>query len=99
MEANKKRLDDIYKKTDGHCRYCHKKLVRNNYGKLRGKGRWQIDHSKPESRGGTDHLNNLFASCPRCNNEKGDKTSREYRMLKEKELRRRVIWYDEKAWR
>lgn len=33
-------------------------LFYHSYGKMSEKG-WEIDHSKPVSEGGTDHLNNL----------------------------------------
>lgn len=39
----------------------------------------QEDHSKPKSRGGTDHPNNLQHTCRGCNQQKGTKTSAEYR--------------------
>ncbi len=34
---------------------------------------WEIDHSKPQSKGGTDHLNNLNPLQTSANREKGNK--------------------------
>lgn len=34
---------------------------------------WQIDHSKPTSRGGTSHLNNLQPMNSKANRQKSDK--------------------------
>ena len=44
----------------------------SSYGKNTPKG-WQIDHSKPQSKGGTDHLNNLQPLQTKANQQKGDK--------------------------
>jgi len=41
-----------------------------SYGKNTEKG-WQIDHSKPRCKGGTDHLNNLQAMQTKANRDKG----------------------------
>lgn len=43
-----------------------------SYGKNSEKG-WEIDHSKPKKRGGTDHLNNLRPLQTNANRKKGDK--------------------------
>lgn len=42
-----------------------------SYGKPTEKG-WEIDHSKPQSKGGTDHLNNLRPLKTSENRKKGD---------------------------
>jgi len=73
------RLRRIFDKTDGYCFHCGKKLAWSNYGNLNGKAGWEVDHSIPKSRGGTNHLNNLVPSCIPCNRDKGDLTSRQYR--------------------
>jgi len=49
-----------------------KKLAFTNYGRLRQKGAWEIDHSNPLSKGGNDYLRNLVSSCIRCNRSKGN---------------------------
>lgn len=43
-----------------------------SYGKNSDKG-WEIDHSKPVSKGGTDHLNNLRPLKTSANRKKSDK--------------------------
>lgn len=37
-----------------------------------------VDHKTPVSRGGTDAIANLQATCVACSAEKGDRTDREY---------------------
>ncbi len=44
----------------------------HSYGKYTSMG-WVIDHSKPKSKGGTDHLNNLQALNTYTNQEKSNK--------------------------
>lgn len=70
---SKKEKDRIYRKTNGYCPICGKKLARKNYGKLGTKGSWEIDHSNPVSRGGTKYYRNLRPTCPSCNRSKGNK--------------------------
>lgn len=53
---------DIY----GNEMYFH------SYGKDTLKG-WSVDHSKPQSKGGTDHLNNLQPMNSSANKSKGNK--------------------------
>jgi 5-methylcytosine-specific restriction endonuclease McrA len=71
MINDTKKLQRIYAKTDGYCHVCHKKLSFCNYGVYGTKGAWQIDHSKAKANGGSDHLNNLYAACIKCNSDKG----------------------------
>jgi 5-methylcytosine-specific restriction endonuclease McrA len=44
----------------------------SSYGKKSEMG-WEIDHSKPQSKGGTNHLNNLQPLNTRANRKKGNK--------------------------
>jgi 5-methylcytosine-specific restriction endonuclease McrA len=76
MNATKEQLDKIYRRTCGYCHICHKKLARTNYARLGTKGAWEIEHSIPRSKGGTDHMNNLFPAHISCNRDKGNVTSR-----------------------
>jgi 5-methylcytosine-specific restriction endonuclease McrA len=71
QEKKTEKLNKIFEKTDGHCHLCHTKLVFKNYAQSAKIGKWEIEHSKPKAKGGTDHLNNLFPACVKCNNEKG----------------------------
>lgn len=75
------RLQKIYKKTDGNCHICHKKLNLKNYAINGAIGAWEIEHSIPKAKGGTDNLNNLFPAHIKCNRKKGTlntKTVRAY---------------------
>lgn len=72
-------LNNIYDKTNGYCAYCGKKLAFCNYGQKGSHGAWEVDHSNPRSRGGTDYLRNLVPACIDCNREKGTSTGKSYR--------------------
>lgn len=67
----KERLQKIFRKTDGFCHICHDKLNFLNYGFHGSKGAWEVEHSIPKSKGGSDNLNNLYAAHISCNREKG----------------------------
>ncbi len=69
----------VYDKTDGYCYYCGKKLSLKNYGKVGNHGVWEIDHSKPKSKGGTDYLRNLVPACVDCNRDKSAKGGSGYK--------------------
>jgi hypothetical protein len=47
-------------------------IYKYSYGKDSNKG-WSVDHSKPVSKGGTDHLNNLQPMQSIENKRKGNK--------------------------
>ena len=79
MSFDDDRLRQILDKNDGYCRLCGKQLSLGNHGAKVGRGRWQVDHSIPVSRGGTDHLNNLWPMCSDCNQKKADMTWRQAR--------------------
>lgn len=69
-------LRAIYDRTDGYCHICHAKISFKNYGSLGARGAWEVEHSHARANGGTNHLNNLFPACVRCNRTKSDFTSR-----------------------
>lgn len=46
-------------------------MYKPSYGKYSPMG-WNIDHSKPQSKGGTDHLNNLQPMNSRANSSKNN---------------------------
>lgn len=72
-------LNDIYEKTDGRCHLCRKAISFKNYGSLRTRGAWEVDHSRPKARGGTDYLRNLLPACIPCNRSKQDGSTRSVR--------------------
>ena len=76
MAFDHKQLDRIYQRTSGYCHICGRKLARTNYGKAGKTGAWEVEHSVPSSKGGTDHSNNLFPAHISCNREKQAVTTR-----------------------
>ena len=81
MAYSEDELNYIYDKTDGYCYHCGKKLAWTNYGIPDARGAWEVDHSRPLARGGTDYLRNLVPACVPCNRSKGDLTTREFGRL------------------
>lgn len=73
------KLERIFGKTHGRCHICRSPLSFSNYGKTDARKAWEVEHSVPRAKGGTDHLNNLFASCIACNRSKGSSTTRSAR--------------------
>lgn len=76
MSAYDDRLNEIYDSTAGRCHICRKKLSFRNYASLGRKGAWEVDHSNPRARGGSDRLNNLRPACISCNRSKQHRTTR-----------------------
>lgn len=68
--------DKTFDRTAGRCHICGKQLARRNYGRLGKRGAWEIEHSIPRARGGSDHGNNLYPACISCNRSKGTMASR-----------------------
>ena len=64
---NKERL---YGKQSGHCNACNEHFQSRHL---------EIDHIQPQSKGGTDHIDNLQLLCGSCNRIKGNRTQ-EYLM-------------------
>jgi 5-methylcytosine-specific restriction endonuclease McrA len=71
MAFNEEELNKIYDRTTGHCHICHKKLAFRNYGKLGARAAWEVEHSNPQVKGGSNRLNNLYPACISCNRSKG----------------------------
>ena len=76
---SEEKLAMILDKTDGRCRFCGKRLSPSNYGQPGKHGAWAVDHSVPKASGGTEHLNNLYASCYDCNQDKSDTLGSSYK--------------------
>jgi 5-methylcytosine-specific restriction endonuclease McrA len=70
MKRDNNTLRRIFSRTDGRCHLCRKKLGFSNYGRLGRRGAWEIEHSRASVNGGTNHLNNLYSACIRCNRGK-----------------------------
>ncbi len=75
MSFTEDKLDRIYQRTEGRCHICRKQLSLRNYGVLGRRGAWEVEHSKPRSKDGTDHMNNLYAACIACNRKKGNSST------------------------
>jgi 5-methylcytosine-specific restriction endonuclease McrA len=65
------RLERIFDRTAGRCHICGGGLAFRNYGAYGGRGAWEIEHSNPRCKGGSDRLCNLYAAHITCNREKG----------------------------
>src|SRR4051794_25747164 len=76
MNGHTDTLYKIFQRTDGRCHLSGGKLVFQNYGKFGQPGAWEIEHSVPRSKGGTDHLNNLYAASISANRAKGSSSTR-----------------------
>lgn len=70
------KLNDIYDRSSGRCHICHRRLSFKNYGALGECGAWEVEHSNPRVKGGTDRLNNLYPACIFCNRSKGAASAR-----------------------
>lgn len=71
MNYGDEELKDIYDRTSGYCHLCHRKMSLSNYGRPGARGAWEIEHSRPRVKGGTDHGNNLYGAHIKCNRAKG----------------------------
>jgi HNH endonuclease len=71
MPFGTERLERIFDRTSGKCHLCHRRLAFSNYGCPGRRGAWEVEHSRPRARGGTDHGNNLYPACCFCNRDKG----------------------------
>ena len=69
-------LNDIFDKTDGYCHICDGKITFSAYGDVYHRKGWEVDHSIPRAKGGTDHLNNLLPAHTSCNRSKGAYSTR-----------------------
>ncbi len=65
----------VFARSNGLCHLCWKPFAFSNYGAHGARGAWEIDHSRPRSQGGTDHLNNLYAAHTACNRAKQARSS------------------------
>ncbi len=47
-----------------------------NYAYSGRRGAWEVEHSKPRVKGGSDYHRNLYPACISCNCEKGTATTK-----------------------
>jgi len=69
-------LDRIFRRTTGKCHLCGVNLTRSNHARQGARGAWEVEHSVPRSKGGTDRMSNLYAAHITCNREKSNMTTR-----------------------
>lgn len=81
------KLGKIYQKTKGHCAYCGVQLA--PYGD------WHVEHITPKSKGGTNRIENLVASCNTCNGKKQQKTIAEYRVWLRQSATEKLDWIEQ----
>lgn len=71
----------VFRSTSGRCHICRRSLAYNNYGRVGAPGAWEVDHSVPQAKGGTDRLSNLKPACIPCNRAKQDRSTASARAL------------------
>ena len=59
----------LFGKQEGHCAGCKHDFPFRNF---------TVDHIVSQSKGGTDHIDNLQLLCNACNSMKGTKTQEEF---------------------
>lgn len=74
MGFNPDKRDKVLEKSNGVCAYCKKDLRANHFvpNGERKKKFMTVDHIIPKSKGGSNKLDNLTASCGKCNQDKAD---------------------------
>lgn len=80
MAYSHKELCRVYDRASGYCHICGKKLAFSNYARLGWRGAWEVEHSRPRTRGGSNRLGNLFPAHVECNRDKGIVSTRAARM-------------------
>lgn len=79
MAFDESTIKRVFDSTGGCCHLCHRPVALRNYGTLKRRGAWEMDHSVPHARGGTDRLNNLKPAHVSCNRSKQARTTRSAR--------------------
>jgi 5-methylcytosine-specific restriction endonuclease McrA len=71
MSYTKAELRRIWASTAGRCHLSGKCVRLSDYGST-----WEVDHSKPRAKGGSDHGNNLKPATLKANRSKQARSSR-----------------------
>ena len=74
-----KKLKYIFNRTHGDCHLCGLEIDFSAYGDRHHSGGWEVDHSNPKSKGGSDYLRNLLPAHINCNRLKSNYSTREAR--------------------
>jgi 5-methylcytosine-specific restriction endonuclease McrA len=61
-------LDQVFKKTQGHCHFCGDPLTFENRGWAdEPSGHWEVDHVIQRNKGGSKKVDNCLPACTGCN--------------------------------
>ncbi len=63
--------DQVFRKQEGRCFYCDRKMHRGKDDFGRDMLRFTVDHKTPLCRGGATDMLNCVGACRRCNSMKG----------------------------
>jgi 5-methylcytosine-specific restriction endonuclease McrA len=77
MRLSEEEKDQVFEQSAGVCHWCGAELDRDRYGRL-GDGAWEADHDFTRKSGGSDDVDNLWASCPGCNRSRRDRASQDF---------------------
>jgi 5-methylcytosine-specific restriction endonuclease McrA len=80
---NKRQLQQIWEKTEGHCHFCGDLLEFEKRGWREGDltGYWEIDHVIQHDKGGNNSVDNYLPACTRCNRLRWHRTGEGIREL------------------
>lgn len=81
---NNKKLEEVYKRTNGHCHFCGDKVVFEKYGLKNAdniRGVWEADHIHQKGKGGDKDVKNCLPACYRCNRLRWHRSGEEIREL------------------
>ena len=81
-KIGKETRKQIFKKTNGHCLYCMRKLTMNIEEVSDNIRYMTVDHIVPLMRGGTNEFDNLIAACDPCNYKKGNRRIEYLKVIK-----------------
>lgn len=80
IHRHPKKLHEVWSKTDGHCWYCGKPVVRGGTPGANIKDVFVADHMTPKCQGGSSDIDNLIPACWSCNSKKNGMNIEQFRM-------------------